>query len=359
MQSSNPILRSISTWFQRNFSDPAAISLFMTLLLGLIFLELFGKLLLPILISIVLAYLLYPLVSLLKRWRFPRLLAVMVVFIAFLGLVLYAIFGLLPLLIKQLSNLINEIPLVFNQSQLWVSELIHKYPKMLSQGQLQQVMSFMQGESMKLGQMILQHSLLMLPNLLEVILYLVLVPLLVFFFLKDSKTIMTWVSQYMPEERGLVADVWTKVNVKIGAYVKGRVAEIILVGFIASLAFSLLGLQYALLLGSLVGISVIIPYLGAVIVTIPVVIIALMEWGLSAHFTYLLIVYGLIITLDANVLVPLLFSEVMDLHPVVIILSVVVFGGFWGFWGVFFAIPLATLVDVVLRAWPRRKILED
>jgi len=56
--------------------------------------------------------------------------------------------------------------------------------------------------------------------------------------------------------------------------------------------------------------------------------------------------------IDANILVPILFAETMDLHPVVIILSVVIFGGLWGFWGVFFAIPLATLVNAVLHAWP-------
>jgi len=116
-----------------------------------------------------------------------------------------------------------------------------------------------------------------------------------------------------------------------------------------------LDLEYAVLLGSLVGLSVIIPYVGAVAVTIPVVVIALLQWGVSAHFFYLLVAYAVIVVLDANVLVPWLFSEAMDLHPVVIILSVLIFGGIWGFWGIFFAIPLATVMDAVLRAWPDNK----
>jgi putative permease len=57
--------------------------------------------------------------------------------------------------------------------------------------------------------------------------------------------------------------------------------------------------------------------------------------------------------LDGNVLVPLMFSEAVNLHPVAIIVAILVFGGLWGFWGVFFAIPLATLVQAVLNAWPR------
>ena len=56
--------------------------------------------------------------------------------------------------------------------------------------------------------------------------------------------------------------------------------------------------------------------------------------------------------LDGNILVPLLFSELVNLHPVAIILAVLFFGGLWGVWGVFFAIPLATLISAVINAWP-------
>lgn len=70
---------------------------------------------------------------------------------------------------------------------------------------------------------------------------------------------------------------------------------------------------------------------------------------------YLMIAYGIIQALDGNVLVPLLFSEAVNLHPVAIIVAVLVFGGLWGFWGVFFAIPLATLIKAILNAWPKAK----
>jgi hypothetical protein len=71
---------------------------------------------------------------------------------------------------------------------------------------------------------------------------------------------------------------------------------------------------------------------------------------------WVLIVYGIIQGLDGNVLVPLLFSEANDLHPITIILAILVFGGLWGFWGVFFAIPLATLVKAIYNAWPRQEL---
>ena len=63
--------------------------------------------------------------------------------------------------------------------------------------------------------------------------------------------------------------------------------------------------------------------------------------------------YGIIQALDGNVLVPFVFSEVVDIHPVAIIVAILFFGGIWGFWGVFFAIPLAVVVQAVLGAWPQ------
>jgi len=113
-----------------------------------------------------------------------------------------------------------------------------------------------------------------------------------------------------------------------------------------------LGLQYTLLLAVLTGVSVLIPYIGAAVVTLPVALVALFQWGPTAEFYYVLVAYLVIQALDGNLLAPLLFSEVVNLHPVAIIVAILFFGGIWGFWGVFFAIPLATLINAVLRAWP-------
>ena len=87
-------------------------------------------------------------------------------------------------------------------------------------------------------------------------------------------------------------------------------------------------------------------------VTVPVLFVAWFQWGWTTEFIWLAVAYFIIQALDGNALVPLLFSEVVNLHPVAIIVAILVFGGLWGFWGVFFAIPLATLVNAIVRAWP-------
>ena len=115
----------------------------------------------------------------------------------------------------------------------------------------------------------------------------------------------------------------------------------------------MLGLQYAALLATLVGFSVLVPYVGAAVVTIPIALVAYFQFGWVWEFGYVMIAYAIIQALDGNLLVPLLFSEVVNMHPVAIILAILVFGGLWGFWGIFFAIPLATFVKAVINAWPR------
>lgn len=349
----NPLLVSISDWFRRNFSDPAAVGLFFTVVFLLLFLECFGHFFMPVLISIVLAYLLLSVVRFLQRLRCPRMLAVILVFCVFIGLVIFTLVGVIPLIVRQLQALVNEVPRAFIETQGWLAELMKRYPKVFSDTHLNHAVRFLQNESAHVGQLALKYTLLLIPNLITIVLYFILVPLLLFFFLKDSREISAWFSQFLPKNRTLVSSVWADVNKKIGCYVRGRVIEVIVIGIVTSTAFAVLGMQYAALLGTLVGLSVIIPYIGVVIVIIPVCVVGLMQWGVSPHFLYMLLAFAIIIILDANLLVPWLFSETMELHPVVIILSVLVFGGIWGFWGVFFAIPLATVADTLLRVWPK------
>ncbi len=348
--------QTISNWFRRNFSDPEALGLFFFIITAFLLFEFFGNLLVPVLVSVVIAYLLNSLVVWLGYLRLPRIVAVWLVYLLFLGMMLIAVFALLPTLWKQLSNLIAELPLALNKGQEWLTRFVQYHPTWFTNNPIDHLAMMIKEQSVKIGQYLVSYSLSGLKGLLEMVVYLVLVPLLVFFFLKDGKSITTWLGRYLPSNRGLVHSVWSEVHQKIGAYVRSRVLEMLIITAISVLAFGLLGMQYAFLISIFVGLSVMVPYIGAILVTVPIFVIGLMQWGLSPHFGYLLLAYAVIITIDANVLFPLLFSEAMDLHPIVIILSVLIFGGFWGFWGVFFAIPLAALVKAILSAWPSTRL---
>ena len=233
-------------------------------------------------------------------------------------------------------------------------QLPEKYPHLFTAEQVGEIIAEIRADITAWGQHVLSLSLPAVFGLMSIMVYLILVPVLAFFFLKDKDSILEWFSTSLPVQRRLVDEVAVDVNRQVSNYVRGKVWEIFIVGVAAFTTFSVMGLNYALLLATIVGLSVVIPYIGAAVVTLPVALIAWFQWGWSPEFGWLVFAYGVLQALDGYLLVPLLFSEVVDLHPVAIIIAILVFGGLWGFWGVFFAIPLATLVNAVLNAWPKK-----
>jgi len=350
------VFQIIKAWFYRYFSDPEAVLLFFLLLFGFGLVIFMGGVLTPVLASIVIAYLLQWVVGQLERCKIPRLMAVWIVFLGFLGLFLASFFLLLPLLWKQLAALFNELPHMIVQAQNAMDLLAKKFPEYFSADQIQTLVSSFVGDIQNWGKVAVTASLSSISSLIVWLVYLVLVPLLIFFFLKDRNVILTWMSSFLPDKRGVLSQVSGEVNIQIGNYIRGKVMEIVIVGIVTYLVLEGFGLQYAALLSFLVGVSVLIPYVGAVVATIPVVLVGYLQWGWSSQFGYAIGTYLIVQGLDANILVPLLFSEAVNLHPIAIVVATLVFGSFWGFWGVFFAIPLATLIKAVLYAWPRREL---
>ncbi|EKO3564489.1 AI-2E family transporter [Vibrio metschnikovii] len=342
----------LNRWYQRRFSDPHAVSLVAILFFGFIIIYFFGHLIAPLLVAIVLAYLLEWPVTQLCRLGVPRTLSVLVIVSLFLGLMLVALFGVVPTIWQQVINLINDIPNMYNDLQNFIASLPERYPELANLQIVESLVNNAKNKALSMGESVVKGSLASLVSLATLAVYLILVPMLVFFLLKDKQEMMSIASGVLPRNRRLATKVWLEMNQQISNYIRGKVLEILIVGGVSYVTFAILDLRYSALLAVAVGFSVLIPYIGAAAVTIPVAIVGLFQWGLTPQYYTLLIAYFIIQILDGNVLVPILFSEAVNLHPVAIIIAVLVFGGLWGFWGVFFAIPLATLVKAVWHALP-------
>ena len=178
------------------------------------------------------------------------------------------------------------------------------------------------------------------------------IPVLVFFFLFDKERIIKGFLMLLPKKREMLSEVWIEMDDQLSNYVWGKGIEILIVGFAAALIFGIMGLNYTALLSIIVGFSVLIPYVGAFLATIPVIVVALLQFGIGFDFYMIVGLYLLLQALDGNLLVPILFSDAVKLHPVVIMLAVFIFGGIFGFWGAFFSIPLATFIKAVWNSWP-------
>lgn len=332
--------------------------LLVLLTVSVVLLMTIGDILAPVLAAIVLAYLAQGMSAQLQSFGLPQWLGVAVSYLVFVGVFFGFCFALLPLVWRQMLSLVSQMPDMLERLQQFLGVLPDRYPHIVSRVQLGELIAVAQTEIAGLGQAVVKGSLASIPGILTVMVYMILIPMLVFFFLKDRQKITDWMGSFLPAERPLLRRIWGEMNEQFANYARGKVLEMLIVGFVSYFAFIWLGLDYAALLGLLVGLSVIVPYIGAALVTLPVAMVGFFQWGLSSEFYSMFAVYLLIQALDGNVLVPFLFSEAVNLHPVAIIMAVLFFGGIWGVWGVFFAIPLATLIKAIISAWPSSELKE-
>jgi putative permease len=313
-----------------------------------------GNILAPVLASIAIAYFLQWWVNWFQQHKIPHVIAYPMVYLGFLSIFTAGLLILLPLMWKQLINLFNEMPIMIQNAKVMALGLIEGNAY-FSEQQINALTATIMQDIQSWGRMVLSMSLSSIPGVIAWFIYLILVPLLVFFFLKDHNKLIAWFVKFLPKEHGILTRVWEEMDEQIGNYIRGKITEITIVGIATFIVFVYFDLRYRVLLAVLVGLSVVIPYVGAVVVTIPVLLVGYIQWGITVEYAYMCLWYFIVQALDGNLLVPFLFSEAVNLHPVAIIVSILVFGSIWGFWGVFFAIPLATLVKAVLNVWPRHK----
>lgn len=352
-------MQLISDWFQRKFSDPQVVILVVLLIIGVASILLLGRMLAPVFASVVIAYLLEGLVTLVERRRIPRIIAVLLVFLVFMLFLFFLLFGLLPLLWQQVGQLFQQLPSMIAWTQRELLRLPVRYPDYITEQQVVDLINVLRSELTSLGQRILSFSVSSVPGIISIIVYIFLMPLLVFFFLKDKDRLVQWTTGFLPDDRRLASEVWHEVDLQIGNYVRGKVWEIFIVWAVSYVTLAILGLDFSILISLFVGLSVLVPYIGATVMGLPVILIAYFQWGWGSQLAYATGAYLLIQLLDGNLLAPLLLSEVVNLHPIAVIVAILVFGGMWGFWGVFFAIPLATLVQALLKALSRKRRKED
>lgn len=350
------MIEIIKGWFEKHFSDPQAVILVSIILFGGVLVLYWGKILTPVLAGVIIAYVLEGVVKKISRYGIPRFISFLITYVMFLTVLTLILVVLVPLVLRQLSQLVLDFPDILNKVQQLILSIPETYP-VFADEEIEEILSRFSTELVNIGQTVVTASLSSAEDVFAILVYLVVVPLLVFFLLKDKVVIVRWFRRFMPENRSLAYSVWKDVDAKMGNYIRGKMLEIFIVGAATFIPLKWMGMNYAATMSLLVGLSVIIPYVGAIAVTIPVALIAWFQWGATDDFVYLMIAYLIVQFMDGNVLVPLLFSEVVNMHPAAIIIAVLFFGGLWGVWGVFFAIPLATLIQAVIHSWP--SIQED
>ena len=338
--------------FRRIFSNEETVVFFLIIISTLILFSFFIEVLTPFIISIIVAYLLVGLQKKIETYGVTPRISTIIAFSIFIIVGAAMFTWLIPLLYVQLQSFVLDIPRIFNEFLNFVSTIPAAFPDLVNSDQISVFFQAVSSELSSITQNIVKSSISGIQSTITVLLYIILFPILVYFFLFDRKNIIEGCLRIIPGDRAMLSQVWSEMDVQLSNYVRGKVLEIFIVGVAAAILFASFGLNYGALLAVLVGLSVLIPYVGAFSITIPIVIIGLLQFGLGTQFYLLIGFYLLLQFLDGNLLVPIIFSEAVKLHPIVIILAVFMFGSIFGFWGVFFSIPLATFIKAVWNAWP-------
>lgn len=336
-------------WYYKKFSDSQIIELFFILVIGFFIFFFFYDILILLLISLMISYLLEWPIQQLIRLQINRILSILMVLIFFVSVSFMIILIIIPSVWQEGVNLLFDVPSMFNTFNKYIKDLPYKYPILADVGIFDLLINNLKNHLISLGESMVKYSIYSFISVATLLVYLILIPLIIFFFLKDKYKIINLIKYILPDNKFLIWKIFRQTKKQISNYIYGKLIEMFIVGFLSYIVFVILKLRYSLFLSVFVGISVLIPYVGVVIITIPLILVALFQWGIGSHFWSLIIIYLIIQFFDGNLLGPILFSEVINLHPLIIILSTFVFGKFFGFWGVFFSIPLIILIKSIVK----------
>lgn len=303
----------------------------------------------PLIISFILFYLLSPIVNFIEKKGVPRLIAIIGLYILFLGLIVLLLVWLVPILQEQLEDLINTLPSLFDQAQDFATNLANNFLTTDSQRDgFQQVLDYFSNiETNFINYLSDGFSGIgsVISSVTNVVLILFMVPIILFFLLKDGSMFLKgFMSKIPPKNRKDAASILAAVDSQVGDYVKGQILIAIINGVMMFIGFSIIGLNYSGVLAVTGGILSFIPYLGPTLTFLPAIFIAL---GSSFFMVVKLIIVWVVVQfVEGNLVEPNVMGRRLNVHPVSIIFILLIMGELLGLIGMLIGVPLYAILRV-------------
>lgn len=323
-----------------------------TLTLSLLYL--LSPILTPFVVGALLAYLGDPLADRLEGWKLSRTLSVAVVFIVICLMLLLFFLFLVPVLETQVKLFVGKVPAFID----WVSNVLGPYlrdnwgvdPGVLEVDRLKTVVTSHWQETggfIRNAIQTVSHSGFVI---LGWVADFALIPIITFYLLRDWDRLVDYIDDLLPRSvEPLVAKLARESDEVLGAFLRGQLSVMLALASIYALGLTLVGVEFALLIGLVAGLVSFVPYLGLV-VGIGVASIAVL---FQTHDVFQLVwvfgVFGVAQLIEGTLLTPLLVGERIGLHPVAVIFAVLAGGQLFGFFGILLALPVAAILAVLLR----------
>ncbi|MDC3415616.1 AI-2E family transporter [Aquibacillus salsiterrae] len=303
------------------------------------------KILMPFIISGIIAYLLHPIVEKLHRFHFPRWLAILTIYILFFGGVGFGLYKAYPLMINQLNDLDKNLPQFIDMYRNTTHGLYEK-TAFLPEAVHKKMDDFFYDLEEFVGDFI-TNSVKQLTKIMDVVVVIAVIPVLVFYFLKDFKKIQSSLWKLTPKKyREEGKDLAIDIDKSLGNYIRGQLLVCLFVGLTSYGLLWLIGMKYPLLLGLTMGITNIIPYFGPLLGAIPALIIA---FTISMKMVVFVILSVFIVQIiEGNLLSPFIVGKSIDIHPIIIIFALIVGGEIGGVVGMIVAVPVLSVIKVFI-----------
>lgn len=329
---------------------------FVLLLVGIFFLLVYWlqPILAPFLVGIALAYLGDPLVDRLERRGVGRTLGVVIVFVIFLAIIALGLLVIVPLLLREVSALISDIPELIRWLQQTTSPLLIKYfnidPFDIKLDDLRQRLAENWQQTGGIATRILTEVTASGIALVTWLANLVLIPVVAFYLMRDWDRLLQSIQELIPRDiEQTTVRLAKQCDEVLSAFLRGQLLIMFLLGCIYAGGLLIMGLELALLIGMLAGLASIVPYLGFIVGIIAAGTAALFQYHDMIPLVYVAIVFGIGQLLEGMVLTPLLVGDRIGLHPVAVIFAILAGGQLFGFVGVLLALPVAAVIMVFVR----------
>ena len=327
------------------------LALFVLLVAALYFL---APVLTPFAIAAMFAYLFDPLADQLERWKLSRSAAVGIVFLALSLVVTLILLLLIPYLSRQVAAFIAALPEWFawmqNVAVPWLRE---RFELDFEMPDLQQVVTVLQNHWKEAGGIATTIVASISKSGFAVISWvtrLVVIPVAFFYLLRDWDVMIAKIHDLLPRSiEPTVSRLARESDETLSAFVRGQLSVMIALGIIYAVGLWAVGLSTGPLIGLIAGLISFVPYLGGILGVLMAVIAALVQYHDWLRVILVLVVFGVGHVLEAYVLVPRLVGEKIGLHPLAVIFAILAGGELFGFLGVLLALPIASVVNVLLR----------
>lgn len=305
-----------------------------------------GSIILPFLIASFIAYLLHPLVKWMYNQHIHKAIAILLIYLLFLSSTTYGIYLLYPKIIVQLRDLSDQLPIytqMYENIMRNIDDSTATLPIPIHESIEQLIMKIELAVEQSIGRVIGG-----LTKLVDFIFVLMLIPVLVFYYLKDFTTIKQTIRKLIPKKyRPSVYALGKSIDDRLGKYIRGQFIISLFVMIASFAAYKIIGIEYALLLAISMGIANIIPYFGPIIGAVPAVLITATT---SVHLVwFVLLSIVLIQVIESNLLSPYILGKSVRIHPIVIIFSLVVGGKVFGIIGMMLAVPVLAVILAIIH----------